>query len=107
MAEDNSNINNPNINFGPIGGCLKTSSITFTPPAKPWKFCPECAQKLEAEWKFCAGCGEKLNALPYQFVWPTYPSYPVTVGGCYGTQVTWTDCGNGGPGSVTSQGPSN
>lgn len=40
---------------------------------KPWKFCPQCAEKLDLAWKFCANCGEGLNPVA-GFVTITYPS---------------------------------
>lgn len=54
----------------PITGGICSS--TFTAP-RLWKFCPECAQKLEATWRYCSGCG---NAIPTQPQW----SYTTPVG---------------------------
>lgn len=55
------------------------TTSTYTVP-RPWKFCPECAQKLEATWRYCAGCGNAVNpASQYGYHW-TIPYYPY---GCY------------------------
>jgi hypothetical protein len=45
-----------------------TATITSTP--KPWNFCPNCGQKLEASWNHCPGCGVIIGQLAAPYVWP-------------------------------------
>lgn len=77
-----------------------------TAPAKPWKFCPECGRKLEADWKHCPGCGQAIGqqAQPQIIPMPdrTYPAWPV-----YPTGPTFIGTGTAAPfppGTITCSG---
>ncbi len=56
-------------------GVISASQYTIV-CGKPWKFCPECGNKLGDGWKFCSGCGMAvMHSSPPMQVWP-YPIYP-------------------------------
>ncbi len=53
------------------GGALGGYVSTFVAHPKPWKFCPQCSQRLEVTWNFCGECGERLHG--------EYPRWSYTI----------------------------